>query len=184
MVNLLRNAIEAIAEDGSARRIVRMSAEESGDFVLVCVEDTGPGIKDGVELFTPFETRPGVFHANQHEIAAFFRTHSHNAPCAAVFCDGFDCIAQQVDHNLCNLNPHRAHVQLWPFGVDNLDGMLPCIRSYQPAGLIEQFPQFKRGHHIGVFSNQRTERFDDVGCLMRLLLDRAKHLLQGVHVFG
>ncbi|MEL6118301.1 MAG: cache domain-containing protein [Pseudomonadota bacterium] len=56
VVNLLRNAIEAIAEDGSARRIVRMSAEESGDFVLVCVEDTGPGIKDGVELFTPFET--------------------------------------------------------------------------------------------------------------------------------
>ncbi|MEL6314588.1 MAG: ATP-binding protein, partial [Pseudomonadota bacterium] len=47
---------EAIAEDGSAKRIVRMSAEESGDFVLICVEDTGPGIKDGVELFTPFET--------------------------------------------------------------------------------------------------------------------------------
>ena len=56
VVNLLRNAIESIAEGGSARRIVRMTAEESGDFVLVCVEDTGPGVKEGIELFTPFET--------------------------------------------------------------------------------------------------------------------------------
>ena len=56
VVNLVRNAIEAIADGDSETRSVTIEALQDGGSVLVCVEDTGPGIEQGVELFTPFET--------------------------------------------------------------------------------------------------------------------------------
>ena len=58
LVNLLRNAIDAIAEAGEAseRRIwVWASIGENGR-VDLCVEDTGLGIDPNIELFTQFET--------------------------------------------------------------------------------------------------------------------------------
>ena len=56
VVNLLRNAIEAIAEADPAERRVMVSALLQGDVLRVDVLDTGPGIAEGVELFTQFET--------------------------------------------------------------------------------------------------------------------------------
>ena len=56
VVNLLRNAIEAIAEaDTSPRRVVVTVRQVDGD-LQVDVEDTGPGIAEGLEVFTQFET--------------------------------------------------------------------------------------------------------------------------------
>ena len=56
VVNLLRNAIEAIAEAGPDTRQVKVSMQERDRFVEVCVEDTGPGVPAGISLFTKFET--------------------------------------------------------------------------------------------------------------------------------
>jgi PAS domain S-box-containing protein len=57
LVNLLRNAAEAMAE--SPKRIITLSAMPSGDDqVTVCVEDSGPGVSPEVKrhLFSPFVT--------------------------------------------------------------------------------------------------------------------------------
>ena len=56
VLNLLRNAIEAIVESDSADRRISISAERRGDHVWVSVEDGGPGVDEKVQLFTPFET--------------------------------------------------------------------------------------------------------------------------------
>lgn len=56
VVNLLRNAIEAIAEADSVQKRVVVSTYRDGDLLEVLVEDTGPGIAEGLELFTQFET--------------------------------------------------------------------------------------------------------------------------------
>ena len=56
VANLVRNSIESIAEAGSAKKVVTVAAQQIDDFVQVSVEDTGPGITEGMELFTPFET--------------------------------------------------------------------------------------------------------------------------------
>jgi len=56
MVNLLRNAIEAIAEAQSECRRIVVTAEQIDDLVQVSVEDTGPGVPEGLDLFTQFET--------------------------------------------------------------------------------------------------------------------------------
>lgn len=56
VVNLLRNAIEAMAEDrGNARRVTLRAAAGEG-FVTVSVEDTGPGLDPGIAPFVQFET--------------------------------------------------------------------------------------------------------------------------------
>lgn len=56
LVNLLRNAIEAMASDRHNTRKVWIHAVENDDRLLVTVEDTGPGIDPSVNLFTQFET--------------------------------------------------------------------------------------------------------------------------------
>ncbi|XDA99946.1 cache domain-containing protein [Sulfitobacter sp. LCG007] len=56
IVNLLRNAIEALAQTEFTERRVTLSAVHTGDMVLVSVADTGPGIAPGLNLFTEFET--------------------------------------------------------------------------------------------------------------------------------
>ncbi|WP_425092196.1 cache domain-containing protein [Tropicimonas sp. S265A] len=56
VVNLLRNSVESIAETPRARKVVTVSAHLDGDFAQVTVEDGGPGIDEGLDLFTPFET--------------------------------------------------------------------------------------------------------------------------------
>ncbi|VDC25158.1 sensor histidine kinase [Pseudogemmobacter humi] len=56
IVNLLRNAIEAIAPEPENERLITIHATREGDLVRVCVQDSGPGIRDGINLFTQFET--------------------------------------------------------------------------------------------------------------------------------
>ncbi|RCW81751.1 cache domain-containing protein [Paracoccus lutimaris] len=56
LVNLLRNAIEAMATRPDGVRQVTVNAREADGMVLVGVEDTGPGIAPGLNLFTQFET--------------------------------------------------------------------------------------------------------------------------------
>lgn len=59
LLNLLRNAAEAMAEGGSGQRLVTLAARqaESG-FLELSVTDTGPGLSELVErnLFSPFFT--------------------------------------------------------------------------------------------------------------------------------
>ncbi|MBY5935023.1 PAS domain S-box protein [Tateyamaria omphalii] len=56
VVNLLRNAIEAIAESDSNARKITVSVQSTDKFARVNVEDDGPGIADSLRLFSPFET--------------------------------------------------------------------------------------------------------------------------------
>ncbi|MCG8426755.1 MAG: PhnD/SsuA/transferrin family substrate-binding protein [Chromatiales bacterium] len=59
ILNLARNAIEAMAEGGDNPRIlVIKTAQKSEDFVVVTVADTGPGLSEQVkdQVFNPFVT--------------------------------------------------------------------------------------------------------------------------------
>lgn len=56
IVNLLRNAIEALATDLTNDRRVLLSARRDGNHVRITVEDTGPGISPDVTLFSQFDT--------------------------------------------------------------------------------------------------------------------------------
>ncbi len=56
LVNLLHNAIEAMADANSDRRQITITASEAEDMVTVAVEDTGPGVPAGLNLFSQFET--------------------------------------------------------------------------------------------------------------------------------
>ncbi|MDO6584005.1 PAS domain S-box protein [Salipiger sp. 1_MG-2023] len=56
LVNLMRNAIEAVAEGDDLDRRVIVEAKVDGDEVHVCVSDTGPGVAEGITLFSEFET--------------------------------------------------------------------------------------------------------------------------------
>ncbi|MEM9394683.1 MAG: cache domain-containing protein [Pseudomonadota bacterium] len=56
VVNLLRNAIESVAESDCADRRISITAEQDKNFVRVSVVDGGPGIAESLQLFTPFET--------------------------------------------------------------------------------------------------------------------------------
>ena len=56
IVNLLRNAIEAIADAGSNERRVTVRAWPDAALMTVSVKDTGPGISPAINLFAQFET--------------------------------------------------------------------------------------------------------------------------------
>lgn len=56
LVNLLRNAIEAMAAEKSATREIQITSEPTDTGVKVTVQDTGPGIAPGISLFERFET--------------------------------------------------------------------------------------------------------------------------------
>ncbi|MDJ0860156.1 MAG: cache domain-containing protein [Dinoroseobacter sp.] len=56
VLNLLRNAIESIAESDCRERRISIMAERDQAFVRVSVEDCGPGVAGSLQLFTPFET--------------------------------------------------------------------------------------------------------------------------------
>lgn len=56
LVNLLRNAIEAMASAESPVRKITVSARQRGQLIEVTVADTGPGIAPDVTLFAQFET--------------------------------------------------------------------------------------------------------------------------------
>ncbi len=56
VMNLLRNAIDAVSETETDPRKIIISAEQKGDIACVHVEDGGPGIAENLQIFTPFET--------------------------------------------------------------------------------------------------------------------------------
>ncbi|MFB9221654.1 ATP-binding protein [Paracoccus cavernae] len=56
IVNLLRNAIEAIAGAEAEERDIRILVRREGDKLRVSVEDTGPGVDPSINLFSQFET--------------------------------------------------------------------------------------------------------------------------------
>ncbi len=56
IVNLLRNAIDAISESGDNQKKVTLNAVRIDNCIQVSVEDTGPGIDPNIDLFTQFET--------------------------------------------------------------------------------------------------------------------------------
>ena len=56
LVNLIRNAIEAISDCPRRERVVSVRAHTQGSQVLVVVSDTGPGVDPSISLFTDFET--------------------------------------------------------------------------------------------------------------------------------
>ncbi|KAG1715234.1 Sensor protein FixL [Nymphon striatum] len=56
LINLVRNAIEAITEADSPVKEVAILAQAKPNQIEICVEDTGPGIAPGVTLFKQFET--------------------------------------------------------------------------------------------------------------------------------
>jgi two-component system, LuxR family, sensor kinase FixL len=57
MINLVRNAVEAMQES-EQRRLTITTARDESDFVRVSVADTGPGLPDAIaaSLFQPFVT--------------------------------------------------------------------------------------------------------------------------------
>ncbi|WP_187429831.1 Adaptive-response sensory-kinase SasA [Roseobacter fucihabitans] len=56
LMNLLRNAIEAVAESQALKREVVLKAENTETGVQISVTDTGPGFDEGANLFEQFET--------------------------------------------------------------------------------------------------------------------------------
>lgn len=56
LINLVRNAIEAITEANSPLKEVSILAHDKPDHLEIWVEDTGPGIAPGLTLFKQFET--------------------------------------------------------------------------------------------------------------------------------
>jgi PAS domain S-box-containing protein len=56
LVNLLRNAIEAIANTGDNNKLITVTARSIDSYVQVCVEDSGPGVDQKLDLFAQFET--------------------------------------------------------------------------------------------------------------------------------
>lgn len=56
LVNLLRNAVEALAPTAAPDKRVLVRARVSGDMAVIEVEDNGPGISPDITLFTQFET--------------------------------------------------------------------------------------------------------------------------------
>lgn len=58
VLNLIMNALEAMAAQSAQKRSVTVSTRSEGDKVLVCVADSGPGIEESIlpSLFDPFFT--------------------------------------------------------------------------------------------------------------------------------
>ena len=53
LINIVRNAVDAVADTSGGVRVYWMSDETS---VVVSVEDEGPGLADTANLFVPFFT--------------------------------------------------------------------------------------------------------------------------------
>ena len=56
LINLMRNAVEAMADSTLEGRKVTVSVQEHGDMLEVSIDDTGPGVPDDVVLFKQFQT--------------------------------------------------------------------------------------------------------------------------------
>lgn len=56
VVNLLRNAIEAMADENNHAKEILVTTTSKNKMIEVWVEDNGPGIDKNIDLFTQFET--------------------------------------------------------------------------------------------------------------------------------
>jgi signal transduction histidine kinase len=58
LLNLVRNAIEAMQTDKNDHRVLQVSSESGGDKIIVAVEDSGPGIdpNQAENIFDAFVT--------------------------------------------------------------------------------------------------------------------------------
>ncbi|MCH2251203.1 MAG: ATP-binding protein [Cognatishimia sp.] len=56
LINLIRNALEAISTSGSRKRDIIVEPITKGDKLEVRVRDSGPGVPEGVKLFKQFQT--------------------------------------------------------------------------------------------------------------------------------
>ncbi|MEL7092538.1 MAG: ATP-binding protein, partial [Pseudomonadota bacterium] len=56
LVNLIRNAISALATTQQAERVIRLEAEQRADDIMLSVEDNGPGFPSHIRPFAQFET--------------------------------------------------------------------------------------------------------------------------------
>ncbi len=56
LVNLLRNAIESIADSNTDKRLVELKAQNSEDGLMIKVRDSGPGFADDFDPFEQFNT--------------------------------------------------------------------------------------------------------------------------------
>ena len=56
LLNLLRNAIEALAGVDTNERLVKIAAKNTGSGVWISIADTGPGFAQDVDLFEQFHT--------------------------------------------------------------------------------------------------------------------------------
>ncbi|KAA8610130.1 histidine kinase [Salipiger aestuarii] len=107
LVNLMRNAIEAVAEGGGADRRVIVEARREGAQVCVAVSDTGPGVAQGVNLFTEFETTKAagmglglsicrsICQANGGRL-----WHQRRTPNGAMFCFTLQASPAKPDHTV------------------------------------------------------------------------------------
>jgi PAS domain S-box-containing protein len=56
LVNLLRNAVEAIADSGAASGLITVRIENTDEGTMISVTDTGPGFNESLDLFEQFES--------------------------------------------------------------------------------------------------------------------------------
>lgn len=56
LMNLLRNAIEAIGDSDVPTRLVEVAARDTATGIVITVRDTGPGVDASVDMFEQFET--------------------------------------------------------------------------------------------------------------------------------
>ncbi|MEP2426594.1 MAG: ATP-binding protein, partial [Tateyamaria sp.] len=56
LLNLLRNAVEAIGDSGVSVRQIWVTADSAGGGLSVRITDSGPGVRPGAKLFEQFET--------------------------------------------------------------------------------------------------------------------------------
>lgn len=56
LINLMRNALDAMVTAGSPTKIITITARKTGDDIEVWVSDTGPGVAPDVTLFKQFQT--------------------------------------------------------------------------------------------------------------------------------
>ncbi|HEY4219684.1 MAG TPA: ATP-binding protein, partial [Myxococcota bacterium] len=59
--NLVKNAVEAMSQNGEKPRVLALTLKKIGEQVEMVVEDTGPGIAPEIadRLFTPYVTTKG-----------------------------------------------------------------------------------------------------------------------------